>query len=100
NFKLIKKDPGRSFCELKSSTQLQLDPTNPQEVDPAEPIHQVLNLSSFASRAVSLHIYSLPFDTCEVYDLKEKRYEDVPLINTTEYGVVKQTDMKLEKIAL
>jgi len=94
NFKLIQKNPGTRFCELKSSGQFVLDPDNPQEVDPAEPIHQVLNVSSFNSRAVSLHIYSLPFDTCEVYDLKEKCYEDVPLINTSEYGVLK-TDRPL-----
>jgi len=89
NFKLIQKNPETGFCDLKSSGQFVMDPGHPQEVDPSEPIHQVLNLSSFHSRAVSLHIYSRPFDTCEVYDLKEKCYEDVPLINTSEYGVLK-----------
>lgn len=100
NFALVKKDPGRSFCELRSSGQFYMDREHPSEVDPAEPIHQVLNLPWFRSKAVSLHIYSLPFDTCEVYDLKSKTYEDVPLINTTEYGVVKQTDMKLKQVTL
>ncbi len=100
NFALVRKDPGRSFCELKSNGQVLLDRNNPQEVDPAEPIHQVLNLPSFNSRAVSLHVYSLPFDTCEVYDIKDRSYQDVPLVNTTEFGVVKQTGMKLEKISL
>ena len=45
--------------------------------------------ASFASRAVTLHIYSKPFDTCEVYDLKARRYQEVALVNTSEYGVVK-----------
>ena len=67
-------------------------------MDPEEPIHQVLNPASFASRAVTLHIYSKPFDTCEVYDLKEKRYQDVLLVNTSEFGVLK-TDLKLEKVS-
>jgi cysteine dioxygenase len=58
-----------------------------------------LNLQQFNSRAVSLHIYSRPYDTCEVYDLKEKCYEDVPLINTSEYGVLK-TDQQVEKVEL
>lgn len=96
NFQLIKKDASRSFCELKSSTQFELSPDSPGEVDPEEPIHQVLNLPSYNSRAVSLHIYSRPFDTCEVYDLKAKTYSDVVLVNTTEYGVPK-TDIPLEK---
>ena len=64
-----------------------------------EPIHQVVNPHSFGSRAVTLHVYSRPFDTCEIYDLKTKHYEDVKLVNTTEYGVVK-TAMKLEKVTL
>jgi cysteine dioxygenase len=99
NFKLLKKDPSRSFCELESSDQFLLSPECPQEVDPAEPIHQVLNLPSFGSRAVSLHVYSRPYDTCEVYDLKAKRYEDMKLVNTTEFGVVK-SDLKVEKVTL
>jgi cysteine dioxygenase len=99
NFTLIQKDPARRFCELKSSVQFELDPNSPAEVDPEEPIHQVLNLPSFNSRAVSLHIYSRPFDTCEVYDLKNKTYEDVPLVNTTEFGVLK-SDLKVELVQL
>jgi cysteine dioxygenase len=99
NFSLIQKDSSRNFCELKSSVQFELNPESPGEVDPEEPIHQVLNLSSYDSRAVSLHIYSRPFDTCEVYDLKTKTYSDMPLINTTEYGVPKVT-MDLERVNL
>ena len=99
NFKLIRKDPLTGFCELESSSQFLIDINSPQEVDPREPIHQVLNLASFRSRAVTLHIYSKPYDSCEIYDLAGKRYEDVKLANTTEYGVV-QTDRKLEKVRL
>jgi len=100
NFTLIQKEPSTGFCELRSSGQIQIDPENPTEVDPAEPIHQVLNLPSFASKAVSLHIYSLPFDSCEVYDLKEKQYQDVPLINTTEYGKVVDDSLRCERFTL
>lgn len=99
NFSLVKKDISRHFCELKSSGQITMDMDTPQEVDPEEPIHQVLNLPQFKSRAVSLHIYSLPFDTCEVYDLKGKCYEDVLLVNTSEYGILK-TDKPVEKMQL
>ncbi len=99
NFKLIQKDPATGFCDLESSTHYLIDAGNPQEVDPGEPIHRVANPRSFMSRAVTLHVYSKPYDTCEVYDLKEKRYQEVQLVNTTEYGVVK-SDTRLEKAAV
>jgi cysteine dioxygenase len=99
NFALVQKDPSRGFCDLRSSRQFELNPTSPGEVDPEEPIHQVLNLPSYDCRAVSLHVYSLPFDTCEVYDLKTRTYTDMPLVNTTEYGVPK-VDLKMERVTL
>ena len=96
NFKLVRKDPATGFCELESSACYTIDTENPQEVDPAEPIHLVTNPHSFGGRAMTLHIYSKPYDTCEVYDLKGKRYGEVRLSNTTEYGVV-ISDLKMEK---
>ena len=99
NFALVKKDKSKNFCELRSHGQFLLDMDSPTEVDPEEPIHQVLNLQQFNSRAVSLHIYSRPYDTCEVYDLKGKCYEDAFLVNTSEYGILK-TDQPVEKVKL
>ena len=99
NFKLLRKDPATGFCELAPSTHFVIEPDSPQEVDPSEPIHQVANPASFGSRAVTLHIYSRPYDTCEVYDLQEKRYSIANLVNTSEYGVLK-TDRELEKVSL
>jgi len=46
----------------------------------------VLNLAEFARRAVSLHIYSRPFSSCEVYSLEKGAYMDVPLSYTSEFG--------------
>jgi cysteine dioxygenase type I len=100
NFSLVQKNSSTGFCELRSSGQILIDPENPTEVDPEEPIHQVLNLPAFASKAVSLHIYSRPFDSCEVYDLKEKRYQDVPLINTTEYGKLVDSSLRCQRFSL
>ena len=99
NFKLIRKDASTGYCELAPSTHFLIDTNSPQEVDPREPIHQVLNLASFGSRAVTLHVYSRPYDSCEIYDLKGNLYQDVKLANTTEYGIV-QTDKKLERVRL
>ncbi len=55
-------------------------------VNPLEPVHQVLNLAEFKQRAVSIHIYSKPFDSCEVYLRDQGTYSDVPLFYTSEYG--------------
>jgi cysteine dioxygenase len=88
NFRLLRQDASTQFCELAPTTNYIIEAGKPAEVDPEEPIHLVANASSFGSRAVTLHIYSLPFDECEVYDLKAKRYETVKLANTSEYGVL------------
>ena len=100
NFAMVKKDCASGFCELRSSKQFVIDPVHPAEVDLEEPIHQVLNLPQHGCRAVSLHIYSLPFDTCEVYDLKAKTYQDVPLVNTTVFGELQATEWRVERFAL
>jgi hypothetical protein len=99
NFKLVRRDAGSGFCELQPDSHFLITPDSPQEVDPDEPIHQVLNPVSFGSRAVTLHVYSRPFDTCEVYDLAAKRYKDVSLVNTSEFGVLK-TGMTVERVSL
>src|SRR5258706_133011 len=36
--------------------------------------------------AVSIHVYSKPFDTCEIYQREKGTYSDVPLHYTSEYG--------------
>ncbi len=99
NFKVLRRDASTGFCELAPSTHFFIEPDSPQEVDPEEPVHQVVNPVSFGSRAVTLHVYSYPYETCEVYDLKAKKAETIRLVNTTEFGVVK-SDMKLQKVAL
>ena len=96
NFRLIRKDPVTHYCELEPSDNYIIDAERPAEVDPREPIHLVANPTSFDSRAVTLHIYSRPFNACEVYDIKARRYQHVELVNTTEYGVLK-SDLKLER---
>ncbi len=100
NFKLLRRDDSSGFCELEPSTHFMIEPDSPQEVDPEEPIHQVVNAAPFGSRAVTLHVYSYPYETCEIYDLKAKRVEVVRLVNTTEFGVPKRNDLKLEKVEL
>jgi cysteine dioxygenase len=99
NFKLIRKDPATQYCEIEPADRYIIDADRPAEVDPKEPIHLVANPAAFGSRAVTLHIYSRPFDTCEVYDFKARRYQDVTLVNTSEFGVLK-SDLQVEKAVL
>ncbi len=86
NFRIIHRDPARRSCRLARSVRYTIDPENPTAVDPNEPIHSVHNLSEFGRRAVSVHVYSLPFDTCEVYDVERCRYDIVHLQYTSRFG--------------
>jgi len=99
NFRLVRQDPITQFCELVPTTHYVIEGGRPGEVDPEEPIHLVANATSFASRAVTLHIYSRPFDECQVYDLKAKRYETVKLSNTSEFGSLIST-LNVERVKL
>ncbi len=73
-------------CRLAPTDIYEMNSANPVYVNPLEPVHQVLNLAEYNQRAVSIHIYSKPFDSCEVYQLEKGTYGDVPLHYTSEYG--------------
>jgi cysteine dioxygenase len=63
-----------------------MDAEHPGVVRPEEPVHQVLNLPEFGGRAATLHIYSRPYSSCEIYSLEKGAYSDVPLHYSSEYG--------------
>ena len=86
NYRVVARDPQAMTCRLEPSTNFLITPTAPLEVDQDEPVHQVLNLREFGERAVSLHVYSKPFSTCEVYNPDRGTYADVELHCTTEHG--------------
>jgi len=73
-------------CDLVPTDTYVMDAGHPAYVNPLEPVHQVLNLSEYNQRAVSIHVYSKPFDMCEVYYRDKGTYADVPLHYTSEYG--------------
>ena len=86
DYRVLDRDAEKKTCRLEPSRSYPITPTQPAEVDANEPVHQVLNLPEFGGRAVSLHIYSKPFDSCEIYSLEKGNYCDVPLYYTSEYG--------------
>ena len=86
NFRLVFQDLNEGRCELERSDTLQMDAAHPCAVDPLEPVHRVLNPREFNERAVSLHVYSRPFDTCIVYSPEQGSCGEIKLHYTTEFG--------------
>ena len=86
NFHLVSQDVDRGCCELAPTETVEMNPTQPCAVDPADPVHRVVNPKQFGERAVSLHIYSRPFDTCVVYSPEQGTCGVIKLHYTTMFG--------------
>jgi hypothetical protein len=86
NFRVIEQDVETGYCRIEPTKAFDIDGFNPAGVDPAEPVHQVLNLEEFGRRAVSLHVYSNPIDRCLVYSSTKNQYGEVVLRYTSQYG--------------
>jgi cysteine dioxygenase len=86
NFRVEDKNAARGTCKIIPTEIYEMSASNPVHVNPLEPVHQVLNLAEFRQRAVSIHVYSKPFDSCEIYQREKGTYGDVPLHYTSEYG--------------
>ena len=86
NYKLIAQDVDHGTCELQVAETVEMNPSHPCAVDPSEPVHRVNNPREFNQRAVSLHVYSDPFDTCVVYSPEQHTCGVIKLHYTTEYG--------------
>lgn len=86
NFRVDNRDPLNGTCQLVPSDAYDMDPEHPGTVQPEQPVHQVLNLAQFNQRATSIHVYSYPYDSCEIYSVDRGTYSDAPLHYTSEYG--------------
>jgi cysteine dioxygenase len=86
NFHLAAQDLEHGKCELTPAGTVEMNPSHPCAVDPADPVHRVLNAKQFGERAVSLHIYSRPFDTCVVYSPEQGTCGVIKLQYTTVFG--------------
>jgi cysteine dioxygenase len=86
NFRVDERNVSQRTCKLVATDFYEMDTEHPGVVEPEEPVHQVQNLESFHQRATSLHIYSYPYSSCEVYLMEKGVYSDVPLSYTSEYG--------------
>jgi cysteine dioxygenase len=86
NFRVDHRDAAQATCHLVPSETYDMDAQHPAVVQPEEPVHQVLNLPEFGQRSTSIHIYSYPYSSCEVYSIDKGVYADVPLHYSSEYG--------------
>jgi predicted metal-dependent enzyme (double-stranded beta helix superfamily) len=86
NFHLLAQDLDRGQCELTPTETVEMNLTHPCAVDPADPVHRVVNPRQFGGRAVSLHIYSRPFDSCVVYSPEQGTCGVIKLSYTTMFG--------------
>ena len=86
NYRVQERDHSGKTCRLVPTDLAEMDAAHPVAVNPLEPVHQVLNLPEFRRRAVSIHVYSKPFDSCEIYSLERGTYSDVPLHYTSVHG--------------
>jgi predicted metal-dependent enzyme (double-stranded beta helix superfamily) len=86
NFHLVSQNVDAGTCVLEPSDTIEMKPGQPCAVDPLDPVHRVLNPREFNERAVSLHVYSRPFDTCIVYSPEQGTCGEIKLHYTTEFG--------------
>jgi len=86
NFHLVSQDVDHGQCQLTPTDTVEMNPAHPCAVNPADPVHRVVNPKQFGERAVSLHIYSRPFDTCVVYSPEQGTCGVIKLHYTTMFG--------------
>lgn len=86
NFHVVQQDIAAGKSDIRSTEIVEMNAEQPCAVDPDEPVHRVYNPREFSQRAVSVHIYSRPFDTCVVYSAEQGTCGEIQLHYTTQYG--------------
>lgn len=88
NFRAVEIDEKRGFCKLEETDNFDLSDCLTAKVELEQPIHQILNLPEFNQRAISVHIYSKPFDKCLSYCRETDTFKEVPLFYTSVNGKI------------
>ena len=83
NFAVDEIDPSKGFCKLRETDSFELSESLAAKVELEEPIHQIMNPEEFDGRAVSVHIYSKPFDRCISYCRDTDTFKEVKLYYTS-----------------
>jgi cysteine dioxygenase len=83
NFAIEAINESKGFCKLVETDTFELSESLPAKVELEEPVHQILNLPEYGQRAVSLHIYSRPYDRCLSYCRDTDTFKEVQLHYTS-----------------
>lgn len=86
NYHLVSQKLDEGTCDLAPSDTVEMNAFHPCAVNPQDPVHRVVNPREFNQRAVSLHVYSRPFDSCVVYSPEQHTCGEIKLHFNTEYG--------------
>ena len=86
NYKLLSEDLTAHHCDIKPTDTDIITVNNPVAVDPLNPVHDVSNPREWNERAVSLHVYSRPFDSCIVYSVEQCSCGEIGLQYTSMHG--------------
>lgn len=83
NFAVVDIDESRGHCKLVETNSFELADCLAAKVELEEPIHQILNLAEYGERAVSLHVYSKPYESCLSYCRDTDTFKEVQLCYTS-----------------
>jgi cysteine dioxygenase len=83
NFAVEAIDESKGHCKLRETDEFELSDCLAAKVELEEPIHQILNLAEYDERAVSIHIYSKPYDRCMSYCRDTDTFKEVELFYTS-----------------
>jgi len=86
NYGVLSEDLATQCCEIVPTDVVEITPAKPVAVDPLNPVHDVRNLREFGELAVSLHVYSRPFNSCIVYSVEQGRCGEIGLNYTSVCG--------------
>ena len=86
NYSLRSEDLAAHRCDIVPTDEVHITWDSPVAVDPLNPVHDVKNPREWDERAVSLHVYSRPFDSCIVYSVEQCSCGEIGLQYTSKYG--------------
>lgn len=86
NYRVIEEDLATHRCNIVPTDVVEITSSKPVAVDPLNPVHDVRNLREYGERAVSLHVYSRPFDSCIVYSVEQHSCGEIGLYYNSMYG--------------
>ena len=86
NYRVLSEDLAAHQCNIVPTDEVRITLANPVAVDPLNPVHDVRNPREWNQRAVSLHVYSRPFDSCVVYSVDQCTCGEIGLQYTSQYG--------------